>query len=107
VNWGLTVSYQYSTVDDACGVDTSFQLYINVPYPLGLVEPLPSRITKLPTFAVRLGPALATGARNVHWRSAKSNATVRSTRIVNVSRLVTVLFAGTGAKCRAPCPGTT
>src|SRR5579884_2672812 len=102
VNCGFAVSYQNRTVELPTGVEVSFQLYIKVPSPLGFVDLVPSRITRSPTFADAFAPAFATGATKLHTRLVRSNATLRSTRMVKVSRLVTVPLAGTGAKCRLP-----
>ena len=81
-----------------------------MPTPLGLVEPLPFKVTVSPTFAVWLAPALATGGNgvvwNVHCRFAKSKGTVRLTRMVKVLLLVTCELAGTGAKVRVFWPST-
>src|SRR5882724_2029627 len=74
--------------------------------PLGLVDALPLRETGTPILAVWLGPALATGATKLHCRFEKSSGTVRSTRIVKVSRLVAWLLAAIGAKWRFPRPWT-
>ena len=57
--------------------------------------------------AAAADPGLAVGARKVHCRLLKSNATERSTRMVNVSVLEVGVPVGTFPKCRVFCPATT
>src|SRR5271170_1903875 len=87
----------------------NIQLYVKVPAPLGLEEPLPSKITLLPTMTVRSAPGSAIGSagllRNVHCNLEKSNGTVGSTRMVKVFALATWLFAGAGLNFSVSSPG--
>jgi hypothetical protein len=93
------------------GREVNAHAYVKVPTPLGFVEPLPFNVTVLPTSALWLGPAFATGGVgvlwNVHASFDKSSVTVRSTMIVNEPVEGTVEFAGTGEKLNVSWPATT
>src|SRR3954447_24426211 len=96
---GMTFKGLVMTARDAAGRDTRAHWNVSDPMPLGFDEPPALRVTVLPTGAVLFAPAFATGFRKDQDSVAMSNGSVRSTRMVNVSMLATVLFAGTGAKC--------
>jgi hypothetical protein len=79
---------------------------VSVPVLLGLVDPLPFKVTVLPTVTVWFGPALATGPRNDHCKEDTLKGTLTLTRSVNVLRLATCPPGATGGNWRVSWPAS-